>query len=129
MSLILVLPATPQAAKALFGESRLPTLVQYDPCTRFFEVEDGNLLFSGNNGVPLIRYNICDQGGLITYAEIMEFLANWNFDPITELENHRGIRQLPFVYVFVSDWKDEGELMTEYRGSVHIFAGSSINEY
>ena len=94
------LAATPQAAKALFGESRLPTLVQYDPCTRFFEVEDGNLLFSGNNGVPLIRYNICDQGGLITYAEIMEFLANWNFNPITELENHRGIRQLPFVYVF-----------------------------
>ncbi|MTJ46899.1 phenylacetate--CoA ligase family protein, partial [Dolichospermum sp. UHCC 0259] len=49
------LAATPAAAKALFGESRLPTLVQYDPCSRFFEVEDGNLLFSGRNGVPLSR--------------------------------------------------------------------------
>lgn len=94
------LAATPAAAKALFGESRLPTLVQYDPCSRFFEVEDGNLLFSGNNGVPLIRYSIFDQGGLITYTEMLEFLAEWGFNPITELENHRGIHQLPFVYVF-----------------------------
>ena len=94
------LAATPAAAKALFGESRLPTLVQYDPCSRFFEVEDGNLLFSGNNGVPLIRYSIFDQGGLITYTEMLEFLAEWGFNPLTELENHRGIHQLPFVYVF-----------------------------
>ena len=94
------LAATPTAAKALFGESRLPTLVQYDPCSRFFEVEDGNLLFSGNNGVPLIRYSIFDQGGLITYTEMLEFLAEWGFNPITELQNHRGIHQLPFVYIF-----------------------------
>ncbi|BAZ86829.1 phenylacetate--CoA ligase family protein [Dolichospermum compactum] len=94
------LAATPEAAKALFGESRLPTLVQYDPCSRFFEVEDGNLLFSGNNGVPLIRYSIFDQGGLISYAEMLEFLGNWDFNPLTELQNHRGIHQLPFVYVF-----------------------------
>ena len=94
------LAVTPQAAKALFGESRLPTLVQYDPNSRFFEVEDGNLLFSGNNGVPLIRYSIFDQGGLITYAQMLEFLAAWGFNPITELQNHRGIHQLPFVYIF-----------------------------
>ncbi|GAA6624158.1 hypothetical protein NUACC26_099830 [Scytonema sp. NUACC26] len=36
----------PEAARALFGESRLPTLVQYDPISRFFEVKDGALLFS-----------------------------------------------------------------------------------
>ncbi|MFM7362935.1 MAG: phenylacetate--CoA ligase family protein [Cuspidothrix sp.] len=94
------LAATPSAAEALFGESRLPTLVQYDPCSRFFEVEDGNLLFSGNNGIPLIRYNIFDQGGLITYADMIEFLANWGFDPFGELKDHRGIHQLPFVYIF-----------------------------
>ncbi|MTJ51349.1 phenylacetate--CoA ligase family protein [Anabaena sp. UHCC 0253] len=94
------LAATPEAAKALFGESRLPTLVQYDPCSRFFEVEEGNLLFSGNNGIPLIRYNILDNGGLITYEEMLKFLANWDFDPLKELGNYRGIHQLPFVYVF-----------------------------
>ncbi len=94
------LAATPAAAKALFGESRLPTLVQYDPSSRFFEVEERNLLFSGNNGIPLIRYSIFDQGGLITYADMIEFLANWGFDPIKELKDNRGIHQLPFVYIF-----------------------------
>ena len=43
----------PDAARELFGESRLPRLVQYDPRVRFFEVRDGTLLFSGDNGVPL----------------------------------------------------------------------------
>ncbi|MBE9231035.1 phenylacetate--CoA ligase family protein [Cuspidothrix issatschenkoi LEGE 03284] len=94
------LAATPVAAKALFGESRLPTLVQYDPSSRFFEIEERNLLFSGNNGIPLVRYSIFDQGGLITYADMMEFLANWGFDPLGELKDHRGIHQLPFVYIF-----------------------------
>ncbi|MEA5576840.1 phenylacetate--CoA ligase family protein [Anabaena sp. UHCC 0451] len=94
------LAAHPQAAKALFGESRLPTLVQYDPSSRFFEVEDGRLIFSGNNGIPLIRYNIFDHGGLISYDQMLKFLAEWGFNPIAELQHNRGINQLPFVYVF-----------------------------
>ena len=40
------LAATPEAAADLFGESRLPTLVQYDPSSRFFETRDGTLLFT-----------------------------------------------------------------------------------
>jgi phenylacetate-CoA ligase len=65
------LSQNPEAARRLFGESRLPTLVQYDPQSRFFEVktesdhEVGTLLFSGDNGVPLIRYYIADHGGII----------------------------------------------------------------
>ncbi|MBE9055224.1 phenylacetate--CoA ligase family protein [Sphaerospermopsis sp. LEGE 08334] len=94
------LAANPKAAKALFNESRLPTLVQYDPCSRFFEVEDGRLIFSGNNGIPLIRYNILDNGGLISYSEMLKFLGEWGFDPVAELGENRGIHQLPFVYVF-----------------------------
>src|SRR6185436_9255328 len=31
------LAGNPAAARALFGESRLPTLAQYDPLSRFFE--------------------------------------------------------------------------------------------
>jgi phenylacetate-CoA ligase len=92
----------PEAAKALFGESRLPTLVQYDPVNRFFEVENGTLLFSGDNGVPLIRYHISDTGGIISYSEMLKFLAERGFDPIAALQpgSDRGIYPLPFVYVF-----------------------------
>ena len=108
----------PETARALFGESRLPTLLQYDPISRFFEVEDGNLLFSGDNGIPLIRYNIMDSGGIISYDAMIQFLAEWGFDPAAALNeetgmlartdsekssasyNARGISKLPFVYVF-----------------------------
>ncbi len=92
----------PDAARALFGESRLPTLVQYDPMSRLFESQDGALLFSGDNGIPLIRYNILDTGGLIPYETMLKFLAEWGFDPLAELAHAgaRGLHPLPFVYVF-----------------------------
>ncbi|MFN6563571.1 MAG: phenylacetate--CoA ligase family protein [Nostoc sp. ChiSLP01] len=97
------LAENPDASRTLFGESRLPTLVQYDPCSRFFEVRDGALLFSGDNGIPLVRYDILDTGGIISYEAMLEFLAKWGFDAVAELENQnspRGIHSLPFVYVF-----------------------------
>lgn len=104
------LAAHPHAAHALFGESRLPTLVQYDPLDRYFETQEGQLLFTGNNGIPLIRYNILDKGGLIPYDSMLAFLAGYDFDPLSalaegnEIDNEivtvRGIQSLPFVYVF-----------------------------
>lgn len=92
----------PEAAHALFGEPRLPTLVQYDPHDRFFETHEGTLLFTGDNGVPLIRYHISDQGGLIGYDEMLKRLREWGFDPIAAVggPGARGVHPLPFVYVF-----------------------------
>lgn len=92
----------PDASRALFRESRLPTLVQYDPISRFFEVQEGTLLFSGDNGIPLVRYHISDNGGLISYESMLKFLAEWGFDPVEALQHEggRGIHPLPFVYVF-----------------------------
>jgi phenylacetate-CoA ligase len=96
------LAGRPGAARALFGESRLPTLAQYDPLSRFFEAHERALLFTGDNGIPLVRYNILDTGGIIPYAAMLAFLAEHGFDPLAELSRHgrRGIRPLPFVYVF-----------------------------
>ncbi len=99
------LAARPEAAEELFGEARLPSLVQYDPGSRFFETHDGTLLFSGDNGVPLVRYHIADEGGLIGYQDMLAFCARHGFDPMAELGQRvgpgaRGVRPLPFVYVF-----------------------------
>jgi phenylacetate-CoA ligase len=94
------LSQNPAAARSLFGESRLPTLVQYDPFSRFFESEGGTLLFSGDNGVPLIRYHIADTGGILSYDRLIGFLQDWNFNPLSVLGNSRGVYPLPFVYVF-----------------------------
>jgi phenylacetate-CoA ligase len=94
------LATRPDLSRELFGESRLPTLVQYDPTQRFFEVEQGTLLFSGENGIPLIRYHIADQGGILGYSEMIAFLAAQGFDPLAALGDRRGCHELPFVYVF-----------------------------
>ncbi len=88
----------PDAALELFGESRLPTLVQYDPLHRFFETIDGTLFFSGDNGIPLLRYHIADTGGIITYEAMQEFLTKWGVNPVAV--QGKGHHQLPFVYVF-----------------------------
>lgn len=92
----------PEAAEELFGASRLPSLVQYDPCSRFFETYGGTLLFSGEGGIPLIRYHIADEGGLVGYEEMLGFCGRHGFDPVAELggDGAAGIRTLPFAYVF-----------------------------
>ena len=92
----------PNAARALFGESRLPTLVQYDPYSRFFELHDNTLVVTGENTVPLIRYHIADKGGLISFAEMWEFLKGQGIESVTELglPDDFQPRNLPFVFVF-----------------------------
>jgi phenylacetate-CoA ligase len=92
----------PEIGRELFGEARLPTLAQYDPHHRYFEAVEGTLIFSGDTGLPLLRYHIADSGGLIGYDEMLRFLARHGFDPRAGLagQGWRGVRRLPFVYVF-----------------------------
>jgi phenylacetate-CoA ligase len=92
----------PDAARSLFGEARLPTLVQYDPFERYFEEREGMLLFSGENGVPLVRYQIDDAGGVVPYATMMARLRDLGFDAEGEARRlgERGSRPLPFAFVF-----------------------------
>ncbi len=92
----------PEAARELFGEARLPTLCQYDPLHRYFEENDGDLLFTGDGGAPLVRYRILDRGGVIGFLELVDFMKDHGCDPVGDLRSEGGIpiRQLPFVYVF-----------------------------
>ncbi len=94
------LAAHPAVARELFGEARLPTLAQYDPRNRLFEMHEDTLLFTGDNGIPLIRYHIADTGGLTSFDGMLTFLADHGYAPGTELAGRRGIRELPFVHVF-----------------------------
>jgi phenylacetate-CoA ligase len=94
-----LLAARPALAREIFGESRLPTVVQYDPYSRFFEASERRLLFSGDGGVPLVRYAILDEGGVIAHDVLLGRLRTEGLDPCAELGD-RGARRLPFVYVF-----------------------------
>jgi phenylacetate-coenzyme A ligase PaaK-like adenylate-forming protein len=87
------LAGRPDHSEELFGDVRLPTLVQYDPSSRYFEEHDGTLLFSGENGVPLVRYHIADEGGVVPHDQLLAFVRARGLDPPPG-------RPLPFVYVF-----------------------------
>jgi phenylacetate-CoA ligase len=92
----------PEAARTLFGESRLPTLVQYDPTSRYFEMYEGTLVVSGENSVPLVRYHIADKGGVLSYDEMWAFLNEQGIHSVSELGLNKDFqsRNLPFVFVF-----------------------------
>jgi len=91
-----------ELAEALFGQARLPTLVQYDPWQRYFEEHERTLLFSGDGGVPHLRYHISDSGGVFGYSTLIERLRDFGFD--AELQARKAgaerLHRLPFVYVF-----------------------------
>jgi len=92
----------PDVARQLFGESRLPTLVQYDPNSRFFETHEQTLVVSGENTVPLVRYHIADKGGVIDFEQMQNFLHAHGIKTLSELglPDDFQPRNLPFVYVF-----------------------------
>lgn len=89
----------PAAARELFGQERLPTLCQYDPLHRYFEQDGEQLLFTGDGGAPLIRYGILDQGGVVPYPTMIDFLGDHGFDALAGL-GLATAREQPFVYVF-----------------------------
>jgi phenylacetate-CoA ligase len=95
------LARNPAAAHELFGEARLPTLCQFDPTHRYFELAGDELLFSGDGGAPLVRYKILDRGGVIPYADMLAFLRRHGEDPVAATRALGAeVRELPFVYVF-----------------------------
>lgn len=56
---------------SLFGQiTKTPTLAQFDPSVTCFEEHDGQLFVSGDSAMPLVRYAIGDNGGVLSFSEI-----------------------------------------------------------
>ena len=88
----------------LFPESkRQPTFAQYNPELFYFESEGDNLLCTSYSGLPLIRYNLKDYGGLIGRAEAHNLLSEKGIN-VEALIAQEGIEDtiwnLPFVYIY-----------------------------
>lgn len=91
--------------KTLFGEdSRLPMLFQYNPLDHFIEIINKEIVVTISKPwtlSPRIRYNIKDEGGMITFDEMKEKLKLHNID-ILELERKCNYPRwyLPFLYIY-----------------------------
>ena len=84
-------------------EGRLPTLAQYDPEMFFFEEVDGGLICTAASGLPLIRYDLKDYGGIIDFDEMVQNFYSAGFDFKRETKKRDiadSVWRLPFVYVF-----------------------------
>jgi phenylacetate-CoA ligase len=94
----------PALTATLFGSDVMPSLNQYDPRSRFLQVEDGELLLTMSGAVPLVRYNTHDRGGLLALDEVVAACRERGYDLAAELRA-RGFgpavwRARPFMYVF-----------------------------
>jgi len=62
--------------KKIFGTNMLPQLFHYNPLLRHIETsKKGELLYTMQGGAPLIRYNLQDEGSVISYKKMEESLS------------------------------------------------------
>lgn len=90
--------------KTVFRQvQKLPTLTQYLPELFYFEEDHGNLYCSSNSGLPLVRYDLKDHGGSLSFEELVQRAGTLGIDLITKARE-AGISdtvwKLPFVYVY-----------------------------
>jgi len=76
--------ANEAACVARFGRPTVPAVFRYRPTHRFFESVDGELAVTARRAMPLIRYSLHEEGGLL--------------DPLPDADDPAA--ELPVVYVF-----------------------------
>lgn len=90
--------------KELFsGTKKTPTLAQYIPSFICFEEVEQQLILTGKNAMPLIRYAIGDNGGVMDFNKMKSILSAHSVVLENELRNAKisGFSaELPFVYIY-----------------------------
>ncbi|MFH1534943.1 MAG: hypothetical protein ABIF80_03085 [Patescibacteria group bacterium] len=87
--------------KAFFGTNILPSIVQYNPAGKFFEIVKDELVLTNMGGLPLIRYNTRDNGKILSFEEIMGIFQKEEIS-VKQINNDIGINSiwtLPFAYL------------------------------
>lgn len=86
------------------GDHRLPMLFQYNPLDHLIEIIDNQVVVTISKPwtlSPRIRYNIKDEGGMLTFDEMKEKLRLHGID-LLELERKCSYPRwyLPFLYIY-----------------------------
>jgi phenylacetate-CoA ligase len=90
----------PKTRSDFFGTDMTPSIIQYDPQHRHFEAVNGELVFTAMSGIPFVRYNIKDFGGIMSFDEAVAPIE----ERFTTLASRYGVnvdkwRQQPFLYL------------------------------
>jgi phenylacetate-CoA ligase len=94
----------PLLYRDIFGQiEKTPTLAQYNPEFIEFEGINGELVLTSSGAIPLIRYAVGDNGGVLDYSFIKRTMAHYGFDLDEEVRagiEHLANKSRPFVYVY-----------------------------
>lgn len=93
-----------ELSEAIFNKiQKTPTLCQYIPSFISFEADNDDIVISGYNTLPLVRYNIGDRGGAYSFSQMKEKLKKLGVN-LREEARKVGLEkywyELPFVYVY-----------------------------
>ncbi|MBX4199987.1 hypothetical protein KW790_00790 [Candidatus Parcubacteria bacterium] len=103
--------------KDLFIDAtRLPTLAQFNPDFTNFESQNKKILVSGMSALPLVRYEIGDNGGVHTFDDIKAIFKQNGYDLEKEIQKagiRKTITELPFVYIY-----ERTDLSTKLYGAI-----------
>ena len=90
--------------QGLFGDTiQLPTFTQYVPELFYFESNEGNLICSGASGLPLVRYDLKDRGGILPFEQGVRIFSENGVELLArakEVGISDTVWKLPFVYVY-----------------------------
>jgi phenylacetate-CoA ligase len=82
---------------------KTPTLCQYIPSFISFEADNDDVVISGYNTLPLVRYSIGDHGGVHSFSQVQVKFNELGVNLKKEVKK-AGIEKywykLPFVYVY-----------------------------
>ncbi len=80
-----------------------PTLTQYNPELFFFEQDGDNLICSAYSGIPLVRYDLKDYGGVIDRSQVKRTMKELGYDidqASKKYSFNETLWNLPYVYVY-----------------------------
>ena len=82
---------------------KTPTLCQYIPSFISFESDKDDILVSGDNTIPLVRYSLGDHGGTYTFREMATKLKESGINLSKEARRasiERYWYELPFIFIY-----------------------------
>lgn len=92
----------PQLNQSLFNTNLTPTFVQYNPALTYYEHINNNISVTCAAGIPLIRYDLKDQGGILLGNQVNQSLEENGLYLNQELAKHNltsNHNNLPYLFV------------------------------
>ena len=103
--------------KKIFKEAaRLPTLAQFHPGFINFECDNRKVYCTSDSVLPLVRYEIGDNGGVMDFDEVEKIFAEEGMDLENEVKKAGladSLCKFPFIYIY-----ERTDLSTKFYGAI-----------